>query len=125
MCAVNGRATCSETPHPLDARARAHPKWDSRRLGGEVPRVCCFLLCRTEGRIIVRHQHTHHRKNDLCFAFLMAAVFAVMTAGAVAGTLDLAHGHTGAEVAEAHAAQAARHDPADREPRILLSGAKW
>ncbi len=73
----------------------------------------------------MRHQHTHHRKNDLCFAFLMAAVFAVVTAGALAGTLDLAHGRTGAEVAEAHAAPAARDDSTDREPRILLSGAKW
>ena len=55
----------------------------------------------------------------------MAAVFAVMTAGAVAGTLDLAHGRTGAEVAKAQATQAARNDPNDRESRILLSGAKW
>ena len=67
----------------------------------------------------------HHRKNDLCFAFLMAAVFAVMTAGSVAGTLDLAHGHNGATVAKAQAARAAGHEASDRESRILLSGAKW
>jgi hypothetical protein len=83
------------------------------------------LLCHTEGRIIVRHHHTNHRKNDLCFGFLMAAVFAVMTAGAVAGTLDLAHGRTGTEAAKAQAAQTARHDSSDRESRMVLSGAKW
>ena len=55
----------------------------------------------------------------------MAAVFAVMTAGAVAGTLDLGHGRAGTGVANAQAARAARNDPSDREPRILLSGAKW
>ena len=73
----------------------------------------------------MRHQHTHHRKNDLCFAFLMAAVFAVTTAGALAGTLDLAHGRTGTEAAKAQAAQTARHDSGDRESRILVSGARW
>ena len=70
----------------------------------------------------MRHHHTHHRKNDLCFAFLMAAVFAVMAAGAVAGTLDLAHGHAGDDAATA---QTACHDARDRESRIVLSGAKW
>jgi len=73
----------------------------------------------------VRHQHTHHRKNDLCFAFLMAAVFAVMTAGALAGTVDLGHGRAGTEAAKAQAAQALRHDSSDRESRIIVSGAKW
>jgi hypothetical protein len=73
----------------------------------------------------VRHVHVHHRKNDLCFAFLMAAVFAVMTAGAVAGTLDLARNRAGAEAATAQAAPAAGRTPLDREPQIAHSGARW
>lgn len=71
----------------------------------------------------MKQLHAHHRKNDLCFAFLMAAVFAVMTAGAVAGTLDLAHARTGLEAAKEKGALTVRN--LDQEPRIAHSGARW
>jgi hypothetical protein len=72
----------------------------------------------------MKHLHAHHRKNDLCFAFLMAAVFAVMTAGAVAGTLDLARARSGLEAAKEKGALTARSS-IDQEPRIAHSGARW
>ena len=53
----------------------------------------------------LQFQQFHSRKNDYCFAFLMAAVFAFTLAAAVGGYRDLARAQ--ADVASAQKARAA------------------
>ena len=62
------------------------------------------------------------QKNDVLFAFVMAAVFAITVVGAVAGAVDLARGHA-PEVARGHGQAVAMRDPA-REHVIAPSGAR-
>jgi hypothetical protein len=60
------------------------------------------------------------QKNDVFFAFVMAAVFAITVVGAVAGAFDVARGHSGADYAKSHgqtvAMRDARHEPAPISP---------
>ncbi|HEY4039106.1 MAG TPA: hypothetical protein VGM15_09825 [Burkholderiaceae bacterium] len=63
------------------------------------------------------------QKNDVFFAFVMAAVFAITVVGAVAGAFDVARGHAGADMAKAPGQAVALRDPG-REPLNVPSGAR-
>ncbi|HEX4596398.1 MAG TPA: hypothetical protein VH278_01310 [Burkholderiaceae bacterium] len=63
------------------------------------------------------------QKNDVFFAFVMAAVFAITVVGAVAGAFDVARGHAGADMAKARGQAVAMRDPG-REPLNVPSGAR-
>ena len=51
-----------------------------------------FYAVSKQMRIVMKHSKFHPWKNDICFAFLMASVFAITVAGAIAGYRDLARG---------------------------------
>ena len=65
------------------------------------------------------------RKNDVAFAFLMAAVFAVTLAAAVVGTLDIARGQAGVEAAKPQKTPLARRDTGEPKSQIARAGARW
>jgi hypothetical protein len=68
--------------------------------------------------------HSYQRqKNDVLFAFVMAAVFAI-TVGAVAGALDVIRGHSGADVAKVRGQPIAMRDSGHEVGRIAPSGAR-
>jgi hypothetical protein len=90
---------------------------------GSKARSCELAVrCQTERRIIVKHLQFHTRKNDVTFAFLMAAVFAVTLAAAVAGTLDIAGGRASVEAAKT---QTAHGDTGEPQSQIARAGARW
>jgi hypothetical protein len=69
--------------------------------------------------------HSYQRqKNDVLFAFVMAAMFAISLVGAVSGAFDVVRGHSGADVAKARGQAVALRDPAHEPARIAPSGAR-
>jgi hypothetical protein len=65
------------------------------------------------------------QKNDVFFAFVMAAVFAVTVVVAVADAFDIARGHADANVAKAAGQTVAMRD-AKREPGATgRAGVRW
>jgi hypothetical protein len=73
----------------------------------------------------VKHLQFHTRKNDVTFAFLMAAVFAVTLAAAVAGTIDIAGGRASVEAAKTQTAPVAHGDTGEPQSQIARAGARW
>ncbi len=66
----------------------------------------------------------HRRKNDFCFAFVIAAMFAVTIVGAVAGYRDIARGAAGVQAAKAQAAPVA-HRETGKQEQVAHAGARW
>ena len=72
----------------------------------------------------MKHEVFETRKNDVFFAFLMAAIFAVMLVGELAGALSLVHARAGAEYAKTHPARVAMGDAGERAPLVAPAGAR-
>jgi hypothetical protein len=65
------------------------------------------------------------QKNDVFFAFVMAAVFAVTVVVAVAGAFDVARAPAGADVAKTRGQTIAMRDPRHEAAPAAPSGARW
>ncbi len=72
----------------------------------------------------MKHAQFHQRKNDFCFAFLIAAVFAITLVGAVAGSLDLVRGRAGGESAKTQEVSVALRGPGEQASNVAHTGAK-
>ena len=69
--------------------------------------------------------HSFQRqKNDVWFAFVMAAVFAISVVGVVAGTFDAVRGHAGADFAKARGQVIVMRDAAHEPIQAAPSGAR-
>ena len=96
---------------------RAHPKWSfGLPPEKESLRALQFLVKEIKKEIIVKQLQFHRRKNDLCFAFLMASVLAITIVGLVAGALDLGRDHASKEVAKAREVSIALRAAGERAP---------
>jgi hypothetical protein len=64
------------------------------------------------------------RRNDVFYAFVLAAMFAVSVAGAVIGAVSLVHGQPSADVAKAHDQKLVLSDPAHEAALAANAGAR-
>ena len=72
----------------------------------------------------MKHAQFHQRKNDFCFGFLIAAVFAITLVGAVAGSLDLVRGRAGEESAKTREVSVALRGTGEQASNVSHTGAK-
>jgi len=70
----------------------------------------------------MQYSKFHPAKNDICFAFVMAAVFVVTIVGAVAGTMDQARGPVIATPADTEATSVAFRSTGEQEPEAAHAG---
>jgi hypothetical protein len=64
------------------------------------------------------------QKNDVWFAFVMAAMFAISVVGVVAGAFDAARDHAGADLAKARGQAIVMRDPAHEAVEAARAGAR-
>lgn len=69
-------------------------------------------------------QPFQRQKNDVLFAFVIAAMFAVTLATAVAGAFDFARGNARTDVAKAHGQKIAMQNPEREAARAAHAGAR-
>jgi hypothetical protein len=109
-----------------DVRARTHPKWFRPPAPRQASGISVFcLIYQTEFYMKQFQVHAYERqKNDVWFAFVMAAMFAISVVGVVAGAFDAARDHAGADLAKARGQVIVMRDSAHEAVQAARAGAR-